>query len=271
MADNEPIPTELPLLPSKNWWDLRRRFQQAMPSGRVDAGYLQTVLNVGDGHARNLIRQLRQIGLIDENGRVTPLANDWRDDDTYAAACQQIVEHVYPPELTDALPPPNPDASATVRWFTRTLSVGQSAATKLAAFYRLVASGDVADQQAERTQREPSAAKRVAAAPKQKQVVGSDAGIGREVATVDKRGGAFAPHRCPGPHSAGCHRGTDRHHLRGDGEAPLQAVAACPGMTTRSRSRELSRRSRQLRVRSLRFRASHRRPSPIRSACSTRS
>ncbi|MFL5799326.1 MAG: DUF5343 domain-containing protein [Actinomycetota bacterium] len=185
-----------PYLPSKNWWDLRRKFQQTMPQ-RVDAGYLQTVLDVGEGHARNLIPQLRQIGLIDDNNRTTPLANDWRDDETYAQACRQIVDRVYPQDLTDALPPPNPDPGAAARWFMRTLGVGQSAATKLASFYRLVASGDVAGQQTERRARETSGngakrstAKRQTAQPRTRRATASGSGTGTEAATVERKGTA---------------------------------------------------------------------------------
>jgi hypothetical protein len=187
-----------PQIPSKNWWDLRRRFQQTMP-GRVDASYLQTVLDVGEGHARNLIPQLRVIGLIDDAGKITPLANEWRDDETYAAACQEIVQRVYPPDLTDALPPPSPDPAATARWFSRTLSVGQSAARRLSAFYRLVASGDVTDQQSERKREtDDDGAKRTAAkrqtGARTRQVTASDTATVTEKGTVEKRGEAPSFH-----------------------------------------------------------------------------
>jgi len=155
MADEQARRT-YPYFPSRNWWDLRRRFQVTMP-GRVDASYLQTVLDVGEGHAKNLLPQMRTIGMIDETGRTTELANQWRDDETYEEACKAIVERVYSRELTDALPPPNPDQKATERWFSRTMGVGQSMATKLAAFYRLVLSGDVTDQQTDRRAREQNA------------------------------------------------------------------------------------------------------------------
>jgi hypothetical protein len=101
------------------------------------------------------VPQLRVVGLIDETGKPTPLANEWRDDETYAAACEKILKAVYPRELMDALPPPNPDQGATERWFSRTLGIGQSAATKMAAFYRLIASGDVAGATAGRRTSEP--------------------------------------------------------------------------------------------------------------------
>lgn len=188
---DEPTRRSFPAIPSKNWWDLRRQFQRTVP-GRVDARYLETVLDVGDGHARNLIPQLRAVGLIDDTGGTTPLANDWRDDQTYPDACNQIVQEVYPRDLLDALPPPNPDPKATERWFSRRLGVGQSAATKMAAFYRLVASGDVTNQATERRReskdngdRKRTPAK--AQAAKTKPVVASDSAAATDAAVVEKR------------------------------------------------------------------------------------
>ena len=73
-----------PSIPGQNWFDLRRRFQQAVP-GQVDADYLQSVLGIGEGHAKNLIPQLRAVGLINDGGQPTDLAMDWRDDGQYAS------------------------------------------------------------------------------------------------------------------------------------------------------------------------------------------
>jgi hypothetical protein len=184
MAD-EPSRKSYPYLPSKNWWDLRRRFQQTMPA-RVDPNYLQTVLDIGEGHARNLIPQLRAVGLIDDTGKTTPLANDWRDDESYPTACEKILNSVYPQDLRDALPPPSPDQGATERWFSRTLGIGHSASTKMAAFYRLIASGDVTDQAAERTReaKQNGGAKRATAKPRMPKTKTHDSG-GK--AKVEKR------------------------------------------------------------------------------------
>jgi hypothetical protein len=43
-----------PYLPDRNWWTLRRRFQQTPPRGEVDAAYLASVLNIGEAAAGNL-------------------------------------------------------------------------------------------------------------------------------------------------------------------------------------------------------------------------
>jgi hypothetical protein len=130
-----------PVIPAKPWWAIRRRFQQSMP-GRVDPGYLQTVLSVQEGHAQNLIGPLKAVGLIDGGGKPTDLANEWRTDDGYAKACETIIKSIYPSALTDAVPPSSPDRDAAKGWFARELRVGEGAASKMASFYLLLADGD---------------------------------------------------------------------------------------------------------------------------------
>jgi hypothetical protein len=134
-----------PSIPASNWWDLRRRFQQAVPR-QVDSDYLQSVLSVGPGHANNLMPPLRAVGLINGDNRPTDLAEAWRSDEEYAQACNQMLEIIYPSQLRDALPPPDPDRDAVERWFMRNAGVGQGAARKMGAFYRLVCEADPAGQ-----------------------------------------------------------------------------------------------------------------------------
>jgi len=130
-----------PSIPAKNWWAVRRRFQQSVPS-RVDSGYFQSVLDVQEGHAANLVPSFRAVGLIDDSGKPTPLANDWRSDEDYAKACEKMLTEIYPTSLTDAVPPSEKDKDAAKRWFARELRVGEAAAKKMAAFYVLLSEAD---------------------------------------------------------------------------------------------------------------------------------
>jgi len=141
MATQAQERTSYPSIPAKAWWTVRRRFQQSVPS-RVDAGYFQSVLNVQEGHAANLVPPFRAVGLIDDNGKPTPLANDWRSDDTYAKACETMLKDIYPTSLLDAVPPSDKDKEAAKRWFSRELRVGEAAAMKMAAFYVLLSEAD---------------------------------------------------------------------------------------------------------------------------------
>jgi Family of unknown function (DUF5343) len=131
-----------PYLPDRNWWALRRRFQQTPPRGEVDASYLASVLGIGEAAAGNLIAPLRAVGLVDDSGRPTDRAMAWRDDDGYRQATEEMLESVYPQGLRDAAPPPDPDRDTVIRWFLRDTGTGQSAAERMARFYILLAAGD---------------------------------------------------------------------------------------------------------------------------------
>lgn len=133
--------TSYPRLPARNWWDLRRRFRQSPPR-QVDVSYLQTVLNLSEGAAKNLLPSLKAVRLIDETGQPTQRAMQWREDEQYAKVCEEIRQEVYPRALLDALPPPNPDRDQVERWFARETSTGEAAAKKMAAFYLLVCEAD---------------------------------------------------------------------------------------------------------------------------------
>jgi hypothetical protein len=154
-----------PSLPARTWWDLRRRFQQSPPS-KVDSDYLQTVLSIQEKHAANLTGPLTQLGLIDDNGQPTPVAEDWRHDETYPEACKKILENVYPPALREALPPPKPDRGELEKWFARNARVGTAAAGKMATTYLVIAAADPSgsvQQQPQRSRDSGNGAKRRAA------------------------------------------------------------------------------------------------------------
>jgi hypothetical protein len=186
MADEER--KSYPGIPTRNWWDLRARFKQAVP-GKVDPDYLQAVLGVGEGHARNLIPQLKAVGLIDDGGRPTELAHDWRDDKSYGEATAKMRDAIYPQGLRDALPPPNPDRAGVEAWFSRNMKVGEGAARKMASFYLLLCEADPAGQNGEAgSEQKPKATgrKRAAPRPKAADVTASDAGRADEPAKLDK-------------------------------------------------------------------------------------
>ena len=71
-----------------------------------------TALGVGEKHAKNMIRQLYGIGIIDQSGAPTELASQWKDDAGYAIACRRILQLIYPQALLDSSPPPSPAPTA---------------------------------------------------------------------------------------------------------------------------------------------------------------
>ncbi|HEV2122052.1 MAG TPA: DUF5343 domain-containing protein, partial [Chloroflexota bacterium] len=118
-----------PYVPSKAWWDLRKRFIQSIP-GNVTTDYLQSVLSVEKSAATSILGALKTLGAVDESGKPTQLAYDWRSDEHYADACREMVERVYPPELLDAFPDTDVDREPVERWFMRNTGTGQNAAYK---------------------------------------------------------------------------------------------------------------------------------------------
>ncbi len=141
MAEGNEKRVTYPSIPVRNWWDLRRKFKQTFPR-QVNPDYLASVLGISEKAARNLMPPLRVIGFIDDDGKPTSLANDWRSDEHYPDVCKTIRENIYPPELLDAFPAPKVDKNAVVNWFSRNTGTGIVAARKMATFYALLCEAD---------------------------------------------------------------------------------------------------------------------------------
>lgn len=153
MSVDENKARSFPMLPGTAWWQMRARFQRSLP-GKVDPQYVETVLGVSQKSATNITPAFRTLGLIDDNGKPTPLANEWRTDEGYAAACETILKSVYPDALRDAVPPDDaPDRGAAERWFIRERGVGQSAARQMASLYVLIAQRNAAGAETARAPR----------------------------------------------------------------------------------------------------------------------
>ena len=73
-------------VPDSAWWALRRKLGQTMPK-EIAPSYLASVLNIGLGSTRNVLPGLRAVGLIDDTGKPTELANRWRNDAEYRQVC----------------------------------------------------------------------------------------------------------------------------------------------------------------------------------------
>lgn len=212
-----------PYVSDRVWWALRRQFRSSPPRGAVDASYLSTVLDIDERSARNIVPNLRRIGLIDDAGRVSELAMAWRDDDQYVSATREMVDRVYPESLRDALPPPDPSLDAARRWFARDTGGGEANSRKLAAFYVLMASGDLGrgDDTTGRSVRSPR-----------------EAGAGRSKTSAAAKSSARA-RRTPAPS-----RNPDGHglvlnlHIHLDGVDRQEVVALIDELLDRSGSGE---------------------------------
>lgn len=133
-----------PKIPKANWFLLRDKFKQRTPE-RVSPSYVATALSMGEASASaNIIPPLRAFGLIDDAGKPSDLAYDWRDDSKYPGVCKQILESTYPQELRDLFHEANAPAKDVESWFARDAKVGQSAARAYAVTYLMLLEADLA-------------------------------------------------------------------------------------------------------------------------------
>ncbi len=89
----------LPKIADSNWWKLRDLFKRKVPAV-VTPNYLASALSMGEASARsNIFGPFKTIGLIDEDGKPTDLAYDWRDDEKYSSVCSTLLEKLYPQEI----------------------------------------------------------------------------------------------------------------------------------------------------------------------------
>lgn len=134
MADK----TRYPQIPSTVWWGVRSILQRT-PNATLNERLLGVQLNVQEAAARAYINELRAVGIINEDGKATLLAQKWRLDDTYAEAVEQLIQDTYPEGLIDIAPPGEAERQKVVSWFQRE-GLGQGAAGNKAATYLLLSS-----------------------------------------------------------------------------------------------------------------------------------
>ena len=138
--------------------------------GVVTDNYLATALSTQPISARaNVLPYLKDMGLIDDEGKTQELAKAWRDDEQYAEVCQKIRKKIYPDDLIAAVPNPSIDRSAAERWFANHTGAGSAAVKRMAAIYTVISEGDVSKKpQKERQMERATTRKGVAKTGKKK-------------------------------------------------------------------------------------------------------
>ena len=132
-----------PMISEKSWWQLRNQFKKTIPSS-VNVSYLKSLLSLNsDQSARNILAPLRQMGIIDADGKPQPRATDWRSDTKYPDVCSAIVTEIYPQELLDLFPDTQVDTSTAKSWFMDTCSLGDNAAGKITSTFSMLKSGQI--------------------------------------------------------------------------------------------------------------------------------
>ncbi len=149
-----------PMISEKSWWQLRSQFKKTIPSV-VNVSYLKSLLSLNsDQSARNILAPLRQMGIIDADGKPQPRATDWRSDTKYPDVCSTIISEIYPQELLDLFPDAQVDTTTAKSWFMDTCSLGDNAAGKITLTFSMLKSGQIkADTEASKTVASPKKAK----------------------------------------------------------------------------------------------------------------
>lgn len=134
MADK----TRYPQIPSTVWWGVRSIVQRT-PTATIDERLLGVSLKVQETAARAYILELRSVGILSDENKATPLAQEWRLDDSYAEAVKKIIQSTYPEGLVHVAPPGSAERQKVVSWFMRE-GLGQGAAGNKAATYLMISS-----------------------------------------------------------------------------------------------------------------------------------
>lgn len=113
---------------------IRGRLRQSRPSN-INHDWLASVLDISEKAAKNLLPQLRTLGLITGDGTPTSIADDLRVDESYTAGCQEILELTYPTALREAFHSPDADLNSVANWFIRNARTGERMATFQARLY----------------------------------------------------------------------------------------------------------------------------------------
>jgi len=143
MAESDSGSRTYPTISANVWNELRLRFQKSVPA-KVTPSYLQSALGFNtEKAAKNLLPQLRAVGLIDSDGAPTDLARTYRLDDAYSESTKAIVTTLYPVELRDLFPGPVESATEIANWFMRDTGGGQATAGMQARFYLSLISGEL--------------------------------------------------------------------------------------------------------------------------------
>lgn len=129
-----------PQIPSTVWWGMRQLLQKS-PKAKYDESMLAASLSVQPAAAKQYLAELKRVGILDEDGRGTELANRWRMDETYSAAVEQLASAVYPEALVTIAPPGEADRQKAVNWFM-SQGLGEGSAKNKAATYILLTSNN---------------------------------------------------------------------------------------------------------------------------------
>ena len=143
MADDQAgAKVSFPYMTAGQWFGVRAKLRQSLPSS-VDVDWVMAALGTSEKGARNVLPQLRAVGIIGNDGKPTELVHDLRDDDTYQKACIAILDKLYPAALRSAWDNPDEDPDKVAAWFMRNAGTGEATAKMQARLYLLLLKGEL--------------------------------------------------------------------------------------------------------------------------------
>lgn len=139
MADDQTATkVSYPYMSAAQLHGVRAKLRLSVPN-TVDVNWVMAALGTSDKGARNIVPQLKAIGLIAGDGKpVSDLVHDLRGDDTYGQAYQTILEKLYPAALLGAWDDPGADTDKVADWFMRNAGTGAATAKLQAKLYLLL-------------------------------------------------------------------------------------------------------------------------------------
>jgi hypothetical protein len=134
----------LPKVGSKAWFTLRSKATNA-PSTKFTPTFVAASLGMAnaDSALGNIVRPMRALGIFEEDGSLTALGNKWRNDSTYADACEEILKKVYPAELAHLTESDGKPSASQVKAWLGNEGFGESNARQMSATYVMIASKDI--------------------------------------------------------------------------------------------------------------------------------
>jgi hypothetical protein len=128
-----------PKIPEQNWWKLRETLKKTVPSA-ITKRFLATMFSITEESARaSILSPLKALGVVDDTGKPTNLAYDWRDDNKYGEVCDKLRKELYPTELCELFNNiESADVDRIVTWFMSSTRCGQATAKSYANFYLLL-------------------------------------------------------------------------------------------------------------------------------------
>jgi hypothetical protein len=143
MAEETPdAKVSFPYMTAVQWFGVRAKLRQSVPKA-IDVDWIMSALGTSEKGARNILPQLRAVGLVTPEGAPSELALDLRDDETYSQAANRILIGLYPESLRSAYDDPSIDATRVASWFMRNAKTGQATASMQAKLYLTLLKGEL--------------------------------------------------------------------------------------------------------------------------------